>query len=71
MTAISIEFIPTAASGFFGSTAMVSAIDESGVLQGNQPLGDLIPLLSSQRTSALHTPYSTVTKSFNYRKWVG
>lgn len=35
VTSVSIEFIPTAASGYFGSTAMVSAIDESGVLQGN------------------------------------
>jgi len=44
---IEIELIPAAASGAFGAGAMVSLIDESGTLQGNEALGDLIPRLSS------------------------
>merc|ERR1711897_117277 len=44
---IEMEIIPAAASGAFGAGAMVSLVDESGTLSGNEPLGDLIPKLSS------------------------
>jgi len=44
---IEIEVIPAAASGSFGCSAMVSAVDESGTLSGNTALGNLIPKLSS------------------------
>jgi len=42
-----MEIIPAAASGAFGAGAMVSLVDESGTLSGNEPLGDLVPKLSS------------------------
>jgi hypothetical protein len=66
-----MEVIPAAASGAFGASAMVSLVDESGTLSGNQVLGDLIPKLSSQKTTELHTPYKVVRKRFNVAKWLG
>jgi len=44
---IEVEVIPAAASGAFGSSAMVSLVDESGTISGNEALGSLIPKLSS------------------------
>lgn len=68
---IEIELIPAAGSGGFGAGAMVSLVDESGTLQGNEALGDLIPRLSSQRTTDIHTPYQRVKRRFNLAKWIG
>lgn len=45
-----MEVIPSGASGFFNSTGMFSVVDEADTLNGYEPLGDLIPKISSQRT---------------------
>jgi len=39
--------MPTAAGGSLSPTGVYSLVDEQGVLQGNQTLGDLIPKISS------------------------
>jgi len=66
-----MEIIPAGAAGFFNSTGMFSVVDECDLLNGYEPLGDLVPKLSSQRTLELHTPYSRVKKRFNLAKWIG
>jgi hypothetical protein len=63
--------IPAAGSAGLGAGAMVSLVDESGLVSGNAVLGDLIPILSSQRTTCLHTPYTNVRKSLNLQGWIG
>jgi len=68
---IEMEVIPAAASGAFGSSAMVSLVDESGTISGNEALGSLIPKLSSQRTTELHTPYQRIKRKFNMAQWIG
>jgi len=68
---IEMEVIPAAASGAFGSSAMVSLVDETGTISGNEALGSLIPKLSSQRTTNLHTPYSCVKRRYNLSNWLG
>jgi len=68
---IEMEVIPAAASGAFGSSAMVSVVDESGTISGNTAIGSLIPKLSSQRTTELHTPYQRIKRRFNLNKWIG
>lgn len=50
---------------------MVSLVDETGTLSGNEPLGDLIPKVSSQKTTEIHTPYNVVRKRYNMAKWLG
>lgn len=71
MAAISVEVIPAAASAGMGAGAMVSFVDESGLISGNTALGNLIPKLSSQRTTNLHTPYTKVRKSLDVGGWIG
>jgi hypothetical protein len=66
-----MEVIPAAASGNFGASAVVSLVDETGTLSGNEALGELIPKLSSQKTTELHTPYKVVRRRFNMAKWLG
>lgn len=68
---IEMEVIPAAASGSFGASAIVTLVDESGTLSGNQVLGDLVPKLSSQKTTELHTPYGIIRKRFNVNRWLG
>jgi len=66
-----MEVIPAAASGAFGASAMVSLVDESGTISGNTAIGNLIPKLSSQKSTELHTPYQRIKKKFNMNKWIG
>jgi len=66
-----MEVIPAAASGAFGASAMVSLVDESGTISGNTAIGNLIPRLSSQKTTDIHTPYQRIRRRFNMNKWIG
>lgn len=68
---IEMEVIPSGASGFMNSTGVFSLIDECDLLNGKEPLGDLIPKLSSQRTLQMHSPYKAVKKRLNLAKWIG
>ena len=42
-----MEVIPAAASGSFGASAMVSLVDESGTISGNEALQNIVPKVSS------------------------
>lgn len=42
-----MEVIPSGASGFMNTTGIFSLVDEADLLNGKEPLGDLIPKLSS------------------------
>jgi len=39
--------MPSAAGAAIAPTGVYSLVDETGILQGNQTLGDLIPKISS------------------------
>ena len=66
-----MEVIPAGASGFMNSTGVYSLVDEADLLGGKEPLGDLIPKLSSQRSLEMHTPYKVIKKRLNLAQWIG
>jgi hypothetical protein len=68
---VGFEYQPVAPGGTVNITAAVSVVDEPSALLGIQAKADLVERLSSYRSVHIHTPYKSMKKTLDLRKWLG